>query len=178
LEGVDREVLVSDAERNDAVIALRDATVEGRLTLDEFSDRVGHAELARTSTDLVRVLDGLPARRSGADVPVKHSAVFSRLQRSGRWELAPESSVRCVGATVDLDLGSATLTGADTTLHVRNWFGTVTIIVPRGVEVSVDGGGPFGTREIQLPDAGPVPDAPRLRIHTSGVGGTLRVRSA
>src|ERR1700710_1608077 len=100
LDPMDRDVLVSDSERNDAVIALRDATVEGRLTLDEFSDRVGHAELARTSTDLVRVLDGLPARRSGADVPVKHSAVFSRLQRSGRWELAAKSSVRCVGATV------------------------------------------------------------------------------
>ena len=57
-------------------------------------------------------------------------------------------------------------------------FGTVTILVPRGVEVSVDGGGPFGTREIDLPDTGPVGDAPRLRIHTSGVGGTLRVKSA
>jgi hypothetical protein len=49
----------------------------------------------------------------------------------------------------------------------RERFGTITIIVPRGVEVSVD-----------LPDSGPVPDAPRLRIHTSGVGGTLRVKHA
>jgi hypothetical protein len=61
---------------------------------------------------------------------------------------------------------------------VRNYFGTVTIVVPRGVEVSVDGGGAFGTREIALPDAGPVPDAPRLHIRTSGVGGTLRIRAA
>src|ERR1700754_4857607 len=172
------EVLVSDAERERAVIALRDATVEGRLTLDEFSDRVGKAELSRTSTELEQALAGLPATRSAADAPAVHSAVFSRLERSGRWELAPESSVRSIGATVDLDLGHATLAARETTLNVRNWLGTITIVVPRGGEVSVGGGGPFGTREIQLPDAGPVPDAPRLRIHTKGVGGTLRIRAA
>jgi hypothetical protein len=172
------DVLVSDAERESTVIALRDAAVEGRLTLDEFADRVGKAELARTSADLDQVLEGLPARRSAADAPATHSAVFSRLQRSGRWELDPNSSVRCIGATIDLDLGHATLAARETTLNVRNWFGTITIIVPRGVEVSVDGGGPLGTREIELPDAGPVPDAPRLRIRTKGVGGTLRIRSA
>jgi hypothetical protein len=57
-----------------------------------------------------------------------------------------------------------------------NWFGTITLIVPRGVHVEVDGGGPFGTREIDLPDTGPVADAPRLRIRTSGPFGTLRIR--
>ena len=92
---------MSDAERERAVIALRDATVEGRLTLDEFSDRVGKAELSRTSTELEQALAGLPATRSAADAPAVHSAVFSRLERSGRWELAPESSVRSIGATVD-----------------------------------------------------------------------------
>ena len=61
-----------------------------------------------------------------------------------------------VCGTIDLDLGQATLDGPETTLHIRDVFGTVTILVPRGVEVSVDGGGPFGTREIDLPDIGPV----------------------
>jgi hypothetical protein len=168
-------VLISDHERETAVIALRDATVEGRLTLDEFSDRIEKAELARTSEELELVLHGLPSA-GASDLPVTHSASFSKLQRSGRFALAPTSTVRSICGTIDLDLGRATLAGAETTLHVRNWFGTITIIVPRGVEVSVDGGGPLGTREIDLPDAGPVPDAPRLRIHTSGVGGTLRVR--
>jgi uncharacterized protein DUF1707/cell wall-active antibiotic response 4TMS protein YvqF len=170
-------VLASDDERERAVIALRDATVAGRLTLDEFSDRVGSAELARTSGELDAVLAGLPAVGS-SDLPVSHSATFSRLQRSGRWALAPVSTVRSVCGTIDLDLGSATLAGRDTTLLVKNWFGTITILVPRGIEVSVDGSGPLSTREIHLPDSGVVPDAPRLRIHTSGVGGTLRIRSA
>jgi hypothetical protein len=171
--------LVSDAERAQAVIALRDAAVDGRLTLDEFSERVEHAELARTVEDVAGVLAGLPTAQLGAaDAPARHNAIFSRLQRHGRWELAAESRTLCVGATIDLDLGQATLTAAQTTLRVRNWFGTVTILVPRGIQVTVDGGGAFGTREIELPDAGPVPDAPRLRIHTSGIGGTVRIRTA
>ncbi len=44
--------------------------------------------------------------------------------------------------------------------------------------MAVDGGGAFGTREIDLPDAGPVPDAPSLHIRTSGLGGTVRIRAA
>jgi hypothetical protein len=146
--------------------------------LRDVLEPIGLAELARTSADLDQALAGLPARRSAADAPAEHNASFSRLERSGRWELDPNGSVRSVCGTIELDLGHATLAARETTLNVRNWFGTITIIVPRGVEVSVDGGGPLGTREINLADAGPVPDAPRLRIHTKGVGGTLRIRSA
>jgi len=169
--------LAGDADRSRAIVTLRDATVEGRLTLDEFADRVERAELARTFDELSAVVADLPSTGS-ADAPAKHGAWFSRLQRSGRFELARSSKVLSVCGTIDLDLGQATLAGPETTLHIRNVFGTVTIVVPRGVEVSVDGGGPFGTREIDLPDTGPVGDAPRLRIHTSGAGGTLRIKSA
>jgi hypothetical protein len=174
---VNELVRAADADRERTIALLRDATVEGRLTLDEFAGRVGSAELARTQAVLVALTADLPAA-GAADLPLHHRAVFTRLERRGRWELAPHSSLLCVGATVVLDLGRATLHGAETTLRVRNVFGTVTILVPRGIHVEVDGGGPFGTREIDLPDAGPVANAPRLRIHTSGPGGTLRVRAS
>ncbi|MDA0166917.1 DUF1707 domain-containing protein [Solirubrobacter ginsenosidimutans] len=169
--------LAGDADRSKAIVTLRDATVEGRLTLDEFADRVERAELARTFADLESVTADLPST-GAADLPVKHGAWFSRLQRSGRWELAPASKVLSVCGTIELDLGRATLHGAETVMRVRNVFGTITILVPRGVEVSVDGSDAFGTREIDLPDTGPVGDAPRLRILTSGVGGTLRVKTS
>jgi Domain of unknown function (DUF1707)/Cell wall-active antibiotics response 4TMS YvqF len=171
--------LAGDADREQAIVLLRDATVEGRLTLDEFAERVERAELARTHAELEAVVAGLPAAAAGAaDLPVRHRAVFSRLVRSGRWELAAESSVVSIAGTIVLDLGQATLRGPETTLHVRNVFGTITLLVPRGVIVDVDGGGMFGTREIDLPDAGPVGDAPRLHIRTSGPGGTLRIRAS
>ena len=170
--------LAGDADRERALVTLRDAVVSGHLTLDEFAGRVERAELARTHADLEAVTADLPAKPGTADLPRRHRAVFSRLERSGRWELAPESRVTSIGGTIVLDLGQATLHGPETTVHVRNYFGTITLLVPRGVLVEVDGGGAFGTRDIQLPDTGPVTDAPRLRIRTSGPFGTLRIRTS
>src|SRR3954471_314164 len=167
-----------DADRERALVVLRDATVSGHLTLDEFSERIERTELARTQGELEAVTADLPARSGEAALPARHSAIFSRLQRPGRWQLAPESRVLSVGGTIELDLGQATLHARETTLDVRNWFGTITLLVPRGVVVDVDGGGMFGTRDVDLPDGGPVEDAPRLHIHTSGPFGTLRVRAS
>ena len=121
--------LAGDADRSRAIVTLRDATVEGRLTLDEFADRVERAELARTDTELAEVVADLPSA-GAADLPVKHGAWFSRLTRGGRWELSPQSKVVSVCGTIELDLGHATLHGAETVMHVRNVFGTVTIVVP------------------------------------------------
>jgi hypothetical protein len=170
--------LAGDADRERALTVLRDATVSGHLTLEEFADRVERTELARTHADLEAVTADLPARPGEADVPVRHRAVFSRLQRAGRWSLAPRSRVTSVGGTIVLDLRRATLHGADTVVDVRNYFGTITLLVPRGVHVEVDGGGAFETREIDLPDSGPVVDAPRLRLRTSGAFGTTRIKTA
>ena len=50
------EPLLSDAEREVVVDRLRSALGEGRLDLDEFSDRVGDVYKARTAADLVPVV--------------------------------------------------------------------------------------------------------------------------
>jgi hypothetical protein len=85
--------LAGDADRERAIVLLRDATVEGRLTLDEFAERVERTELARTETELETITADLPST-GAADLPVKHRAVFARLERSGRWELAPGGTLR------------------------------------------------------------------------------------
>jgi hypothetical protein len=60
-------LLVSDADRERGVALLRDAVVDGRLTLEEFSDRVGAAQLARTEQDLDAQHDpSRPAPRKAA----------------------------------------------------------------------------------------------------------------
>ena len=54
---------VADADRDRTVTLLREHVVEGRLTLDEFSERVGRALQARTRGDLDAVMADLPATR-------------------------------------------------------------------------------------------------------------------
>src|SRR5438309_11289947 len=51
---------VSDAERHRVVMVLQEHCAQGRLTVDEFSERTSEALAARTEADLERVLRDLP----------------------------------------------------------------------------------------------------------------------
>jgi Domain of unknown function (DUF1707) len=60
-------VLASDREREATVLRLRAAHLEGRIETDEFEERVGRAEGARTRAELEAVEADLP-ERSGVPV--------------------------------------------------------------------------------------------------------------
>jgi hypothetical protein len=55
-------VLASDREREASVLRLRAAHLEGRIETDEFEERVGRAENARTRAELDAVAADLPKR--------------------------------------------------------------------------------------------------------------------
>ena len=179
-------ILAGDTEREHSTQLLSQAVVEGRLTLEEFSDRVERAQAARTREELATLTQDLPAAptapapaTSTEVVPAQHRhvAFCSRLVRSGPWELAPRSSFRSIFGTITLDLSQARLAGSEVDLEVFNLFGTVTIVVPESVDVSVTGGGMFASQVIEPHTAPPVAGAPRLRIDARGPGGTLYVRT-
>ncbi len=146
-------LLVSDAERERGSRFLRDAVVDGRLTLEEFTNRVGSAQVVRTEPELATLLADLPAqaREAAVQVTASHRALFSRLVRQGLWELPQRSRFSSIFGTITLDLRSATLTGDEVEVEVYNLFGTVTLIVPEGIRVSVEGGGMFASQVIQTP---------------------------
>ena len=173
-------ILVSDAEREHAVAVLREAVGEGRLTLEEFSHRVDLAQQARTDRELSILSADLPAPPAPGELatePQPHRALCSHLTRSGPWSLPQRSSWRSIFGTIDLDLRQARLSGSESQLRVPNVFGTVTVVVPEGLEVIVRGGGAFASQMIESPTQPPGPGAPRLIIETSGPGGTLHVRT-
>jgi hypothetical protein len=173
-------MLASDAQRERAIATLRDAVVEGRLTLDEYSDRVGIAVGARTEHDLAVLTRDLPTSMPmivAASAPAEHRAIFSHLVRRGPLRLNPQSSFRSVFGTIDLDLRQATLPGSEVDLAVHNIFGTVTILVPEGVDVRIEGGGLFASQHVDTSDAPLPPGAPVIRIRASGPGGTFYVRN-
>ncbi len=101
----------------------------------------------------------------------------SHLVRSGPWSLPPRSLWRSLFGTIDLDLRQARLAGPETEIEVYNLFGTVTVIVPEGVEVVVRGGGLFATQKIEAPERSPIAGGPRVTIDTRGPSGTLYVRT-
>ena len=56
----DREIRASDAERETAVVSLREHGGQGRLDVDELEQRVGAAYAARTRGELADLLADLP----------------------------------------------------------------------------------------------------------------------
>lgn len=60
-------MLASDREREATVLRLRAAHLEGRIETDEFEERVGRTESARTRAELEAIEADLP-ERSGAAV--------------------------------------------------------------------------------------------------------------
>jgi hypothetical protein len=173
-------ILASDADREHSVVVLRDAVVEGRLTLEEFSERVGQVQSARTERDLAVLTADLPTRTSAAPAtaPVRFNAMFSRLSRRGAWELPAHSRWRSWCGTIDIDLREVRLDAPEAELEISNVFGTVTVLVPPGIRVDVEGGGLFASQIIDPPPWPAPAGAPRLRIRASGPGGTLYVRTA
>jgi hypothetical protein len=179
-EAVAPSLRASDAERDEIVIALREAVVEGRLTLEEFTDRVGEAQTARTHAELDVLTRDLPAPgRKLAEVPVRssHRAICSVLVRRGPFEVPALSSATAICGTMELDLRQARIRSAEAELRIRNVFGTVSVIVPDGVLVTVEGGGLFSSQRIDGFSPRPVAGAPLLRIVLAGAGGTLHVRT-
>jgi hypothetical protein len=180
-------ILAGDAEREHSTQLLSQAVVEGRLTLEEFSDRVERAQAARTREELAALTRDLPAAPAAPAAPVpsaqvvatqeRHVAFCSRLVRSGPWELAARSEFRSIFGTITLDLSQARLAGPEVELEIFNLFGTVTVLVPENVDLSVTGGGMFASQVIEPHTARPVPGAPKLRINARGPGGTLYVRT-
>lgn len=174
-------ILASDAERERSIAVLRDAVSDGRLTLEEFSERVGHAHAARTDQELANLARDLPGNPPASDPPAavaeEHRAFCSHLIRSGPWSLPHRSLWRSIFGTIDLDLRQARLAGPETEIGVYNLFGTVTVIVPDGVEVVVRGGGLFASQKIEAPERSPLAGGPRVTIDTRGPGGTLHVRA-
>jgi hypothetical protein len=172
-------LLVGDADRERGIALLRAAVVDGRLTLEEFSDRVGSVQLARTEQALGALIADVPAQATPSTLTttLSHRVMFSKLIRKGPWELGQRSEYRSIFSTIHLDLRQAKLHGDVVELEVYNLFGTVTLIVPEGITVSVDGGGMFASQVIEAPSAPPLPGSPVLRVRVKGPGGTLYVRS-
>src|SRR5439155_5106142 len=120
------------------VIALREHAVAGRLTLEEFTERMSTAYLARTSTELDELVRDLPARDAPASRRRPTSFVFSVLgssEREGRIRIRRRVSCMTLFGNVDLDLRQATLEQDVVTIVALGMFGAIDVYVPEGVDI-------------------------------------------
>ena len=176
---------ITDRDREHAAEQLQRACGEGRLTLEEFSERVGAVWAAETAGELAAATSGIaqPLVGTTATSSGTHVALLGDQKRVGRWRLPRR--LRLIGLMGDweLDLRGALLDAeafTDGVIDIRYFslMGDLEVIVPEGVEVELGGFDLLGDRSLAL---APVPlrqGAPRIRLRAYGLMGDVRVRSA
>jgi hypothetical protein len=168
----------SDREREQALELLSTAAGDGRLTLDEYSARADRAlgarlvgELSELTADLQRMPE-VPAQ--GAEQMV---AILSSDSRNGHWTVPARLEARTVLGDCKIELQEAVLTSHVTRIDARATLGTVTILVPDGVEVRLSGKSILGTKSSEVTKA-PLPGAPVIEVRATAILGTVTVRPA
>jgi DUF1707 SHOCT-like domain/Cell wall-active antibiotics response LiaF, C-terminal len=137
-----RDLRASDSDRDRVIAMLGEALADGRLSHEEYTERMPLALAARTLGDLAALTTDLaapehqPVQLDGGQ-PV--TALFNAAGRTGRWVVP--ATMTCVAAfgEVVLDLREAILQDRHVVLTVYALCGRVRLIVPAGVEVVMNG---------------------------------------
>lgn len=170
---------ITDADRSAAAEVLQAAAGDGRLTLAEFSDRVGAVWAAETAEQLESVTAGLqaaPAVGSTRTVSTVWNFVGDQ-KRTGRWRLPARLRVFCLLGNVELDLRSVVCAEDVVEIRAVSLFGDIRVDVPDGVEVELGGFDLLGDRELGLTPVPRIPGTPLLRISIFSLMGDATVRS-
>ena len=173
-------IRVSDAERDAAAERLSAATGDGRLTLEEFSQRMELATTARTRADLDGLVADLPADAATAGSaasgpPSWHVSPIGGLKIRGPWRMDRHVIVASLVGGAQLDLSQAQLAAPEVTLTKVSLVGGTKVTVPPGIRVEASGFSLIGGTRI---DAGPEPGpgAPTVRIRAFALVGGIRIR--
>ncbi|RII19749.1 hypothetical protein DSC45_07035 [Streptomyces sp. YIM 130001] len=201
------EIRASDADRDRVAERLRDAMAEGRLSLEEFEERLEETYQARTYRELEPITRDLPApqeRRPAAGTtgpaapdtedwsgrvgvggePSSSAAVaiMSGFQRRGRWTVGSRFTSFAFWGGGEIDLREARFTERETVIRCVAVMGGMNVVVPPGVEVVVRGFGFMGGFDHGEDGSPPDPGAPRVIVTgfamMGGVGVERKVTKA
>jgi hypothetical protein len=181
-------IRASDAERDATVERLSRAAGDGRLTLEEFSQRMEQATEAKTRAELDQLVTDLPAEpatpvagavaeRSSAPA-TWHVSPVGGLRVSGPWRMERHVIVASIVGGTRIDLSEAQLAAPEVTLTKVSLVGGTRITVPPGIRVDASGFSLVGGTRVQGgPEPGP--GAPTVHIRAFSLVGGIRIyRSA
>ncbi|MER5770250.1 DUF1707 SHOCT-like domain-containing protein [Streptomyces sp. NPDC001985] len=190
----------SDTERERIAERLRDAAAEGRLTMEEFEERLDTALRARTRGELEPLVQDLPEPAAtpapGAFAPAEEAGSRSRwaeriggpatsrnafafwggFSRKGRWTVPRRFTAFAMMAGGDLDLREARF--EDRVVEIRCFaiMGGIDVIAPPGLNVDVTGAAFMGEFADHGADTAPDPSSPRVRVTGFALMGGVDVK--
>ncbi|MEU8245120.1 DUF1707 domain-containing protein [Nonomuraea sp. NPDC048916] len=176
------DVRASDAEREAVVEQLRVASVDGRLTLAELTDRTEAAYTATTHAQLAVLTQDLPAGAAPAPIRPREGrkrrwfvGIMGDTKRRGSWRIDQELGAVAVMGDVLLDLREAEVRTDLVEITAVSVMGDVKIIVPDGISVDLDGMAIMGDKRVDVLEAAPGMNVPVVRVHAYAVMGDIKV---
>jgi hypothetical protein len=135
----------SDADRDRTIDVLRAAAGEGRLTADEFDERLGAALSSRTLGDLAGLTADLvagpgltgPATAQAEDV-IRIDQRGGSVQRTGRWVVPRRLELRSSWCDVKLDFTDAVIGHDMLRIDMNMRGGSLTLVGRPGIVVDAD----------------------------------------
>lgn len=170
---------IGEAAREAAAAELQRAAGDGRLTLEEFSERVGAVWAADTSDALRAATAGVETAPPVGSLRSRSSvvSVFGDARRVGRWRLPRRVRGVALFGDIHLDLRRVVVEDPVVDIGLVTVFGNAYVAVPEGVEVELAGFDVLGDRELRLAAVPRRPGTPLIRIRAYGVFGDVTVRT-
>ena len=169
---------ISDADRESAVRTLGEHHAVGRLTYDEFVERMDQAYEARTHEQLDALTSDLPETHAPRAPARKRRWLVSVMGGNERAEdvATDETVIVDVMGGSDLDLRAASFPAGEATVTAIAVMGGSTIWVPEGARVELSGFALMGGNSNSVPrstsSAGPL-----IRVKAWSLMGGIDVRS-
>ena len=168
------DLRASDADRDRVIDVLRAATADGRLTADEFNERMAAALASRTFRELAPLTADLatpPAGRAPESTPAEDVMRIDQrggsVQRTGHWVVPQRLELSPSWSDVTIDFTDAVIRHDTLHIEMKMRGGSLILVVGPGIVVDADF---LATRYTDVVIHPPIePDAPvRLRIHLAG----------
>jgi hypothetical protein len=172
--GDDEQFPVSDGERDAALASLVRATGAGQLSLEEFDRRTDLVLTTPSRTAFAAATGGLEVIPPGRAKRRWFVPFGNRLVR-GRFFMAERTRAFIVMAEIHLDLRGAVFLVPEPNLRVRAVVGNLRVLVPSGIQVTVDQRSLLGGRTITTYGPPASASRPRLWISMVDVFGSVKV---
>lgn len=133
------EVRASDGDRDQVVDVLRMALGDGRLTTDEFGERMGAALSARTLGELAvltaDLVTGTAHAAARAEEVIRIDQKGGSVQRTGQWLVPRRLELRSSWSDVTLDFTEAVIVEDTLVVEVDMRGGALVMVTRPGVVV-------------------------------------------
>ena len=133
---------MSTADREQLVERLNAAVGEGRITLEEFEERMTGVLAAKTFGEVVPFFEGLPAPVVAPTAPVALTDLEVRgssIRREGRWVVPARMRVAGRGSSIRLNFTEAVIPTRVVEIRLELVGSSAKLIVPPGSSVDMVG---------------------------------------